>query len=121
MMKYLIVGLFLLAMVNSNATAENNMQKQQKMVLVKQQVGSAMSVVGLKVVPEFFEGSIESYCFELAEKLATTQTMIAFKPVEKGKAYTVVSLHSGYVTFVPFTDEQGIDEAHLLEAFIKAH
>ncbi|MCB1582281.1 MAG: hypothetical protein R3E90_03820 [Marinicella sp.] len=118
MLKYLMVGLFLLAFVNSDAMAEKSMQKQ-KMVLVKQQVGGSTVVVGLKIVPEFFEGSIENYCLELAEKLAATQSMIAFKPVEKGKAYAVVSLSSGYVTFAPFTDEQGIEEKHLLEAFIK--
>lgn len=121
-MKYLVILFLLITSFTLCAEqAGGDMQNKHRLVLVKQQMGATSVVVGLKTVPEFFEGSIEEYCLELANQLSTNQTVMAYKPLKQGKAYTVVSLNSGYVSFQPFTDETGMDDAQLKEALLKVN
>ena len=95
--------------------------KKMRLVLVKQQTGGVNIVVGLKTVPDYFDGSIQEYCLELANKLANDSSVLAFKPLKSGKAYSVASLSSGFISFQPFTSNEGIESSKLLEEFIKSN
>lgn len=118
----LLVFLCLFTFMNVIAAGvDGDMSNKQKLVLVKQQVGSSSIKVGLKAVPEFYQGSIENYCQDLASKLVENPSMVTFKPIEGGKVFTAVSLLNGSVTFQPLTDEHGLQETDWFEAFIKAN
>ena len=104
---------------NNDMTPQDN--KNMRLVLVKQQTNGVNIVVGLKTVPEYFNGTIEEYCLELANKLANDSTVLTFKPLKSGKSYSVASLTSGFISFQPFSSDEGIENSELLEEFIKSN
>ncbi|MCB1586099.1 MAG: hypothetical protein KDI52_07455 [Xanthomonadales bacterium] len=121
----LVIALILTLLTFNTIAGNNDMttqdSKKMRLVLVKQQTGGVNIVVGLKTVPDYFDGSIQEYCLELANKLANDSSVLAFKPLKSGKAYSVASLSSGFISFQPFTSNEGIESSKLLEEFIKSN
>ena len=121
----LVIALILTLLTFNTIAGNNDMttqdSKKMRLVLVKQQTGGVNIVVGLKTVPDYFDGSIQEYCLELANKLANDSTVLTFKPLKSGKSYSVASLTSGFISFQPFSSDEGIENSKLLEEFIKSN
>jgi hypothetical protein len=119
MKKLTLILLFIFNLTCMAQTNVNPMQNQlkQRLILIKQQTHESSVVVGLNVVPDFYEGSIENYCLELANKLTSQQSLIAYRPLNQGKAYSVVSLTGGFISIEPFSDQLGLTEKQALDKF----
>jgi len=104
------------ATAQSNHSGEGMKNDTNRLVLVQQHTGTQLLIIGLKTVPDFYEGSITSYAQEMAQKSASHQTVMAYVPSETGIRYTTTAVHAGPITFEAFSDDSGMTQAEAIKA-----
>lgn len=53
----------------------------------------------------------------MANKLSSNQSIVAFKPTDNGRTYSVVSINSGYISLEPFSSKEGFTKTETAKAF----